>query len=143
MKINSFCQKILLIVLLTIFSSAFAEDASNNFVPQAEPKKEEPIVFSSTGNVQLLNKNTAKVEKIFLQVKKPAIINNLEITLHKCWQAPEYQKPESKMLLEVSEIYQDKKTPIFFGWLFASSPSVSSLEHPIYDLVALNCLKEK
>ncbi len=138
MKINSFCQKILLIVLLASFSSAFAEDASNNLVPQAEP-----IVFSSTGNVQLLNKNTAKVEKIFLQVKKPAIINNLEITLHKCWQAPEYQKPESKMLLEVSEIYQDKKTPIFFGWLFASSPSVSSLEHPIYDLVALNCLKEK
>jgi hypothetical protein len=46
------------------------------------------------------------------------------------------------MLLEVAEIYQDTKKLIFFGWLFASSPSVSSLEHPIYDLVALNCLKK-
>jgi hypothetical protein len=43
------------------------------------------------------------------------------------------------MLLEVSEIYQDKKTPIFFGWLFASSPSVSSLEHSVYDVVAVSC----
>ena len=138
MKLSNLLLKTLFFILFFGFSVVFAENIT------ADTKiVEEPIVFSSSGNVQLLNKNTAKVEKIFLQLKKPIIISNLQITLHKCWQAPAYQKPESKMLLEVSEIYQDTKKPIFFGWLFASSPSVSSLEHPIYDLVALNCSKKQ
>jgi len=150
MKLNNLCQKILCMILFFVFS-AFAEDKINNnpadnpdnsIINQVVDKKEEPIVFVNTGNVQLLNKNTAKVEKIFLQIKQPITINNLEIVLHKCWQAPAYQKPESKMLLEVSDIYKNKKTLIFFGWLFSSSPSLSSLEHPIYDLIALNCLKK-
>ena len=137
MKLSNLFFKTLFLILFFGLSGVFAENITADTKPA-----EEPVVFSSSGNVQLLNKNTAKVEKIFLQLKKPIIINNLQITLHKCWQAPEYQKPESKMLLEVAEIYQDTKTLIFFGWLFASSPSVSSLEHPIYDLVALNCLKK-
>jgi hypothetical protein len=137
MKLSNLFFKTSFLILFFGLSVVFAENTTADTKPA-----EEPVVFSSSGNVQLLNKNTAKVEKIFLQLKKPIIINNLQITLHKCWQAPEYQKPESKMLLEVAEIYQDTKKLIFFGWLFASSPSVSSLEHPIYDLVALNCLKK-
>jgi hypothetical protein len=105
---------------------------------------DEPIVFLNSATIQVLNKITAKAEKISLQAKKPLIINNIEIILHKCWQAPSYQRPETKILLEVlqNDNNQNKKT-IFHGWLFASSPSLSSLEHPIYDIVALNCSKSK
>ena len=80
--------------------------------------------------------------------------------MRRCWQAPLDQKPDSRILVEVFE----KKSPtliadlaagqknktqktenkeeekrIFFGWLIASSPSISSLEHPVYDIVALSC----
>lgn len=138
MKLSNLFFKTLFFILCFGFSVVLAENIINDVKPV-----EEPLVFASSGNVQLLNKNTAKVEKIFLQLKKPLIINNLQITLHKCWQAPEYQRPETKMLLEVAEIYQETTKPLFFGWLFASSPSISSLEHPIYDLVALNCSKKQ
>jgi len=138
MKLNNLFFKTLFFILCFGSSVVFAENIMTD-----TKTVEEPLVFANSGNVQLLNKNTAKVEKIFLQLKKPMIINNLQITLHKCWQAPEYQRPETKMLLEVAEIYQETKKPLFFGWLFASSPSISSLEHPIYDLTALNCLKKQ
>ncbi|MBU3655480.1 MAG: DUF2155 domain-containing protein, partial [Alphaproteobacteria bacterium] len=28
---------------------------------------------------------------------------------------------------------------LFSGWMFASSPAVSALEHPVYDIVVLDC----
>jgi hypothetical protein len=39
--------------------------------------------------------------------------------------------------IQSEEKLQEKR--IFYGWMFSSSPSVSSLEHPIYDITALNC----
>jgi len=29
--------------------------------------------------------------------------------------------------------------PIFMGWMFASSPAISGLEHPVYDITVLSC----
>jgi len=132
----------LLFVSILFLSSFTKAQDSQDLATLADD--DEPIVFLNTATIQVLNKITAKAEKISLQAKKPLIINNIEIILHKCWQAPSYQRPETKILLEVlqNDNNQNKKT-IFYGWLFASSPSLSSLEHPIYDIVALNCSKSK
>jgi hypothetical protein len=70
-------------------------------------------------------------------------INFGQITMvaHKCWQSSLDQKPESKILLEVFEQKEGAQRRIFYGWMFASSPSISGLEHPIYDLTAISCKK--
>ena len=48
-------------------------------------------------------------------------------------------------LKKCSEIFEEKSgskeqmKKVFYGWMFASSPSISGLENPIYDLVATGC----
>ncbi|MDA0902185.1 MAG: DUF2155 domain-containing protein [Proteobacteria bacterium] len=88
-----------------------------------------------------LNKITAKSSEFEVGIEDEVSFGRLTIIPHQCWQAPPDQRPESKILLEINEIgVNNVKKQIFYGWMFASSPSISGLEHPIYDITALNCL---
>ena len=125
--------------LLTIFTFAFLSSqalAQDNI---------DPSRFYNKATIQILNKTNAKSEIFEVDVNKKTTISSLKLTVHKCWQAPLEQRPESKMLVEISEADSSEKNSkekrIFYGWMFASSPSISSLEHPIYDIVAINCKK--
>jgi hypothetical protein len=100
-------------------------------------------LFRNIATIQILDKTTAKSVLLNLPIKEKKDFGSLKITAHKCWQAPLDQRPESKILLEVfeskSENEKTKNVRIFYGWIFASSPSISGLEHPIYDITAINC----
>ena len=65
---------------------------------------------------------------------------NLEIVARRCWKAPPEDHPENAGLLEISEL-KSGETPqrIFLGWMFSSSPGLSGLEHPVYDITVLDC----
>ncbi len=100
--------------------------------------------FYSRAVLQILNKTTTKTSINEVAVGDSIAIGKLRIKVGKCWQAPLDQKPDSRILLEVFETkLNDKKIEeekrIFFGWMISSSPSISSIEHPIYDITALNC----
>ena len=99
--------------------------------------------FFDTAVIQGLDKTIAKTSNLKIKIGENVIFGNLEIIAHRCWQAPLAQKPESKILLEIFETTnsdQENKKRIFYGWIFASSPSISGLEHPIYDLTAISCI---
>ncbi len=112
---------------------------------EAEVKPDNDISrFNNSAIVQALNKTTAKTSILTLKVGEKTSFGSLKIIAHKCWQSPLEQKPENKILLEIFEFRNEsaEKSPekrIFYGWMFSSSPSISSLEHPIYDITALNC----
>lgn len=96
--------------------------------------------FYNKAVLQILNKTTAKSSIIEVGVGDKAEMGQISIKVDKCWQAPLDQKPDSRILLEVFETKADGATKrIFFGWMISSSPSISSLEHPIYDVTALSC----
>jgi hypothetical protein len=102
--------------------------------------------FKNTAIIQSLNKITAKTKELKIKVGKKTKFGKLDITIHKCWAAPLYEEPENKMLLEVIQRKgkeEEKKERIFYGWMLSSSPSISSLEHPIYDITALECFNNK
>lgn len=106
--------------------------------------KIDPSRFYNIAVVQGLNKTTAKTSILEMRIGDKIKFGQISIIAHKCWQASLDQKPESKILLEVfenkaGENGEQKETRIFYGWMFASSPSISGLEHPIYDLTALSC----
>lgn len=103
--------------------------------------------FTNYALVQILNKTTAKTSYNELKVNEKTNYGSIKIVPHKCWQSPQEQKPESKILLEIFEIKNEGKDKItekriFYGWMFASSPSISGLEHPIYDITAINCFNK-
>ena len=97
--------------------------------------------FKSEANIQILNKVTNVVYEYKIKINKKFIFDNLYFTVSKCWQAPLDQIPESKVLIDIDLIQegQKDKKPLFYGWLFASSPASSGLEHPIYDVTAIKC----
>ncbi len=102
--------------------------------------------FMNIAELQGLNKITAKTSILRARVGEPIKFGNLLVIIDKCWQAPISQRPDSKILLEIFEIKHnadnsETKERIFYGWLIASDPAVSALEHPIYDITALSCSK--
>jgi hypothetical protein len=104
----------------------------------------DPSNFTDEATLQSLNKITAKTKILEVKVGEMVEFGKLDILVHKCWKAPLYEKPENKILLEILQRKADGDTEIlFYGWMFSSSPSISSLEHPIYDITALECINTK
>jgi hypothetical protein len=122
--------KILLSVLLLSFSAIAEEQAEENFLHD-----------KNNATIQVLNKITAKAQYFKIPVKSSINHGTLTIKVNSCWQASPYDLSENKILLEISEkkIGEKEYKTIFNGWMFSSSPGISSLEHSIYDVVAINC----
>ena len=108
--------------------------------------KIDPTHFYNSTLLQLLDKSTATKKVVDLSIDNEIKFGNIMLKLHKCWQAPLSKIPESKALIEVNEknnnSYSKEVKNIFLGWMFASSPSISSLQHPIYDITILKCINK-
>lgn len=87
-----------------------------------------------------LDKITARVSKFEAQVGTPAQFGTLSIRVRDCEKNPPEETPESAAFVEIDETHpgEDSKR-LFSGWMFASSPALSGLEHPVYDVVLLDC----
>ena len=60
-----------------------------------------------------------------------------------CQKRPPEEPPESAAFLEIREAKPDQKPILLFsGWMFASSPAVSALDNPVYDVWVLDCKTE-
>ncbi len=91
--------------------------------------------------LQGLDKITARVSTIEAPVGHPVAFGALEITVRACDKRPPEEPPESAAYLEIVEkrVNEEPKT-VFAGWMFASSPAVSAMEHPVYDIWVLDCM---
>lgn len=122
--------------------SAPEESAILSILSGGDEKKEEGS-FTGKALLQGLNKITAKAYSFEAVIDTPVTFGSLEITLKKCWKSPPEDMPENKALLEIREKKTgDEISSIFYGWMFSSSPAVSALEHPVYDITVLSCIKE-
>jgi hypothetical protein len=91
--------------------------------------------------LQGLDKITARVSTIKVPVGQTVNFGALQITARACDKHPPEEAPEAAAFLEVVEVEPDEKPVLrFSGWMFASSPALSALEHPVYDLVVLDCV---
>ena len=90
--------------------------------------------------LQGLDKITARVSKFEAQVGAPVQFGTLTIRIRDCEKNPPEETPESAAFVEIDEMRsgEDSKR-LFSGWMFASSPALSALEHPVYDVILLDC----
>jgi len=90
--------------------------------------------------LQVLNKVTGNISKFTAIKGRPERAGRIEIIAHRCWQASPEDRPENAALLEVRELKAgEAPATIFEGWMFSSSPGLSALEHPFYDITVLAC----
>ena len=98
----------------------------------------------SVAVLQGLDKITARVSTFEVAVGETARFGTLLITLRACREAPPIDPPEAAAFLEISEVKPDEAAAaLFSGWMFASSPALSALEHPIYDVWVTGCHDKK
>jgi len=90
--------------------------------------------------LQGLDKITARVSKFEAPVDAPVRFGTLSIRVRDCEKNPPEEAPESAAFVEIDEVRPNEgKTRLFSGWMFASSPALSALEHPVYDVNLLEC----
>jgi hypothetical protein len=90
--------------------------------------------------LQGLDKITARVSKIEVPVGTPVRFGTLSIRVRDCEKNPPEEEPESAAFLEIDEVRPGEvNLRVFSGWMFASSPALSALEHPVYDVNVLDC----
>src|SRR4029434_1842179 len=90
--------------------------------------------------LQALDKVSARVSVLEVPVGKTVCFGTLEITARACDKRPPEETPESAAFLEITDKRpgQAPTTP-FVGWMFASSPALSAMEHPVYGVWVLDC----
>lgn len=90
--------------------------------------------------LQGLDKITARVSDIDVSVGKTVQFGTLAITVRACKKSPPEDKPEDAAFLQIDEVRPgEDNIRRFSGWMFAQSPALSSLEHPVYDVILLDC----
>ncbi|MHA1597895.1 MAG: DUF2155 domain-containing protein [Alphaproteobacteria bacterium] len=107
------------------------------FLLLAFQAKAEPY---NTAVLQGLDKVTARVSTIEAPVGDSVKFGVLEIIARTCDKRPPEETPESTAFLDIWQVKPGEPAiSIFRGWMFASSPALSALEHPVYDVWVLDC----
>ena len=105
-------------------------------------------LIGDVGTFQGLDKITARIKTFEIKVGVSKTFGILDINLRKCVYSKPLDEPESiayVKVLDKSEKYpvNKDKLSIFEGWIFASSPALNAMEHPVYDVSLISCKKDK
>ncbi len=94
--------------------------------------------------LQGLDKVTARISTFEAPVGATVNFGPLEITTRTCKKRPPEDEPESAAFLEIVEVTPDNgRIEVFSGWMFASSPALSAMDHGVYDVWVLDCVDPK
>jgi hypothetical protein len=100
----------------------------------SENIKNPVAIFAGLDKVLGITKNFE--EKVGQDVK----FSNLIIKAEICNTAPITEDPKTAAFVEIDEIKKDdSKKRIFSGWMFAESPGLNGLEHPVLDVWLVGC----
>lgn len=122
--------------------------------PPAESAVEVPPVeteaerLAKTVRLAGLDKITGRTSSFDARVDRPTKFGVLEIIPRTCHKRPPEEPPETSAYLEIRDLgfakssgaaKDDAGKLVFSGWMFASSPALSALEHPVYDIWVMDC----
>ena len=113
------------------------EDVSTNKNKVTALDTQEGIDRDILVTLKILNKITANVEQIEIKLKENFEYDYLEIYAIDCYLSGKYEKTEKAVYLNIYNREIDEK--IFNGWMLKTLPSISTLEHPIYDIWLEDC----
>ena len=106
-----------------------------DYQPPVPPHPE--TIALAGARLKLLDKMTGQVEEIELQAGETRDVERLEVALRACRAPEEDIRQDAYAYLEIRDLREE--TPRFEGWMFASSPALSALDHARYDLWVLSC----
>ena len=102
--------------------------------PPAQKIPNNQAVFSG------LDKITGRIISFDVAINETVQFGALQVTPRVCYTRPPTETPNTDAFLEVDEItLQGEIKRLFTGWMFAASPGLHAIEHPIYDVWLADC----
>lgn len=87
-----------------------------------------------------LDKVTGRIISFDVYVNETVQFGALRVTPRTCLTQPPTEEPNTMVFAEVDEITLDSKIRrIFTGWMFAASPGLNAVDHPVYDVWLKEC----
>ena len=121
-------SKILLSALLCGTTALFAGQA-------AAARIENPVAEFAG-----IDKITGRITKFDVYINETVQYGALQVTPKVCYSRDDTEAQKIDSFVEVDEITLDRKIRrIFTGWMFADSPGLNAVEHPIYDVWLTGC----
>lgn len=121
--------------IVSVLFAGIATVVSYPGVGAAQEKIANPIaVFSG------LDKITGRITTFDVYINETVQFGALQLTPRVCYTRPDTEAPKTDTFVEVDEITLDRKIrKIFSGWMFADSPGLNAVEHPVYDVWLKSC----
>lgn len=87
-----------------------------------------------------IDKITGRIITFDVYIDETVQFGALQVTPRVCYSRPPEDEPKTDSFVEVDEITLDRKIRrIFTGWMFAESPGLNAVEHPVYDVWLTGC----
>ena len=142
----SFRPLISISVAALVVGPALAQNPGTSTLEQ-RPKTGRPQVVQPTPRITNpvavfngLDKITGRITEFDAPIDQVATFGALKVIPHVCYTRPPTEAPNTTSYVDVEEITLEKeKRKIFSGWMFASSPGLTAVEHPIYDVWLIDC----
>ena len=116
--------------------SSILNNNENNPEINSNTKKEKIYI-----NIKALDKISAKTSSIRSTIGKANFFGPLEIKVLKCQRMEKNDSKDTAAYLQVIDLSKkdNNQVYLFNGWTFTSSPTLQSIDHPIYDLWVTSC----
>ena len=90
-----------------------------------------------------IDKITGRIHTFDVYIDETVQFGALQVTPRVCYSRPNTEAPKTTTFVEVDEITLDSNIRrIFTGWMFADSPGLNAVEHPVYDIWLKDCKME-
>lgn len=118
-----------LLLVLTAFMLSFMPASAN-----AQRVENGVAVFAA------LDKVTARISRLPIRLGETVRFGALKLTPRSCYTRQPTEPPKTTTFVEVEEIQLDGSVnKIFSGWMFAESPGLNAVEHPVFDVWLTEC----
>jgi hypothetical protein len=110
--------------------------------PETPPAPPPPLADAPGTTLMLrgLDKITGRPTNIVAPIGKPVQFATLTITARYCYSTPASETPETSAFVQIDDHRPDQSVKrVFSGWMYASSPGLNAVQHPLYDVWVINC----
>jgi hypothetical protein len=115
-------------------------EAAIGVAPAPPPALRVGSVAHPVLELRALDKITGRASVLMAPLNMPVKFATLTIVARTCYSTPESETPETSAFLQIDDRRPDQPDRrVFSGWMYASSPGLNGMQHPLYDVWAISC----
>jgi len=106
----------------------------------AKPVARTASVSHPVLELRALDKITGQASVLMAPLDVAVKFKTLTIEAYSCYSTPPSETPETSAFLQIDDRRPDQaERRVFSGWMYASSPGLDGMEHPLYDVWVIKC----